>query len=146
MSVWNLKKPEKGHFKRQNNTINQNIEYPKCWNVFRRYSLCKSYKVLGSFFIYYPFLPIFECLSMYDHASFPRQFMDSNVRLRQWNAVETMHNTGPTNIWKVYEKGVINNKTYQNFLEFIQWILTKHIPKFIIVRILIFFIVFWPWK
>ena len=45
-------------------------------------------------------------------------------------------------ILKIDKKGVINNKTFQNFVEFIQWIPTKHIPTFRIVRIVIFFYCF----
>ena len=60
-----------------------------------------------------------------------------------WKQGEIVH---LKDILKIDKKGVIDNKTFQNFVEFIQWIPTKHIPTFRIVRILIFVIVFWRWK
>ena len=55
-----------------------------------------------------------------------------------WKQGEIVH---LKDILKIDKKGVINNKTFQNFVEFIQWIPTKHIPTLRIVRILIFVIV-----
>ena len=57
----------------------------------------------------------------------------------QWKRGIIVHST---NIQKIDKKRVINKSTSQNFIGFVQWIPTKHISTFRIVRILIFIIVF----
>ena len=67
-------------------------------------SIVQILQCFGKFLYLLPsFYQILECLSNYN-----RDSLDSSVRLRQCNAVETRHNMDPTNIWKTNEKPFVH--------------------------------------